>query len=323
MYFSRIRIRPGINELSELADMLRYDQYAVHRMLWRLFPNQEARTFLYREEIAREQLGPSPSVRGEPVYYLVSQVEPLKVENSLFEVESKTYQPTLQKGDVLSFSLRANPVVQVKVARGEDEQIKHAKQRKDKGLKEKITKKRVHHDVVMHEQRRFLQALINECSLQQSIPANPSKAVLKQLLLNQGGAVLEKRLTELLCTNPLYAERLTQISVLSDKLEWAIKAQIDQALQNWLVEQGEGHGFALVTDQSGLFTVQNSAYAWHSLPQKTDKKGEKAGFSSVDFTGELQITDPEKFREILFNGLGRAKAFGCGLLMVRRVVPCS
>lgn len=44
----------------------------------------------------------------------------------------------------------------------------------------------------------------------------------------------------------------------------------------------------------------------------------KSGFSSVDFTGELQITDIEKFQRILFNGLGRSKAFGCGLLMIKR-----
>jgi len=69
--------------------------------------------------------------------------------------------------------------------------------------------------------------------------------------------------------------------------------------------------------------LQNSAYTWHGLPQKAAKNGEKSGFSSVDFTGELQITDPEKFRQTLFQGMGRSKAFGCGLLMVRRVVPCS
>jgi len=33
----------------------------------------------------------------------------------------------------------------------------------------------------------------------------------------------------------------------------------------------------------------------------------------------MQANDPEKFRQTLFAGLGRAKAFGCGLLMVRRL----
>lgn len=317
MYFSRIRIRPGTNELSILAEMFRNDQYAVHRMLWTLFPGQDKRTFLYREEIAREQLGPSPSVRGEPVYYLVSQVEPLPAENSLLVVDGiRSYHPELHVGDVLSFNLRANPVVQVKVERNEDEQTRHAKQRKDKNLTEKITKKRVHHDVAMHGQIRLLHELITACGLQQSLPAY--KKTLKQSLLNQGGEALANRLTELLRNDPLYAERLDQTSALSDRLEWAIKARIDQDLQNWLAGQGKRCGFELVKDPNGLLKLQNSAYTWHDLPQKAVNKNDKPGFSSVDFTGELQITDLEKFRNTLFNGLGRAKAFGCGLLMVKR-----
>lgn len=35
--------------------------------------------------------------------------------------------------------------------------------------------------------------------------------------------------------------------------------------------------------------------------------------------GELMITNPELFQLALFNGLGHAKAFGCGLMLVRRI----
>lgn len=38
----------------------------------------------------------------------------------------------------------------------------------------------------------------------------------------------------------------------------------------------------------------------------------------VDFEGELQVTDLKRFTPILFNGIDPAKAFGCGLLLVRR-----
>ncbi|MCK9609141.1 MAG: type I-E CRISPR-associated protein Cas6/Cse3/CasE [Methylomonas sp.] len=53
--------------------------------------------------------------------------------------------------------------------------------------------------------------------------------------------------------------------------------------------------------------------------EKLINKGQKSGFSTIDFTGDMQIPDSEKFRQTLFNGLGRAKAFGCGLLMVKRL----
>ena len=120
---------------------------------------------------------------------------------------------------------------------------------------------------------------------------------------------------EILEADMRYAERLQQVSTIADLLEWAIKAHIDNALENWWKRQGERCGFNLAFDESGLSKLQNSAYQWHALPEK----GKKAGFSSVDFTGELEITDIEKFTSTLFNGLGRSKAFGCGLLMVRRI----
>ena len=40
-------------------------------------------------------------------------------------------------------------------------------------------------------------------------------------------------------------------------------------------------------------------------------------FSTVDFSGELLVTNPQLFNLALYNGLGHAKAFGCGLLLVR------
>ncbi|MDH5718652.1 MAG: type I-E CRISPR-associated protein Cas6/Cse3/CasE [Spirochaetia bacterium] len=39
----------------------------------------------------------------------------------------------------------------------------------------------------------------------------------------------------------------------------------------------------------------------------------------VDFSGILRVTDPDKFRFTLTNGIGRAKAFGCGLLLLKRI----
>lgn len=42
----------------------------------------------------------------------------------------------------------------------------------------------------------------------------------------------------------------------------------------------------------------------------------KFGFRAVTFTGFLQITDLDKFKQALVNGLGREKAYGMGLLTV-------
>lgn len=288
MYFSRVRIRAGSKSLSTLADVLKNDSYGVHRLLWTLFPGQQKRNFLFREEIAREQLGPAPATRGEPVYYLVSQSEPAAEAGSLFSIESKPYRPKIMNGDRFGFDCRVNPV---------------------------ICRQGKKHDVVMDAQLQFLAEQIKISQLEASLSSRPNKSAYKKLLLSRYCEALNSRLTEILANNPRYAERLRQVLNLSDKLEWAIKAHIDAALENWLKAQGERLGFELVVGNDGLSKLQNSAYVWHGL----NSKGKKAGFSSVDFTGQLRVTDTEKFEHALFHGIGRSKAFGCGLLMIRRV----
>jgi CRISPR system Cascade subunit CasE len=38
-----------------------------------------------------------------------------------------------------------------------------------------------------------------------------------------------------------------------------------------------------------------------------------------DFSGVLTVADPEIFVKSLYNGIGAARAFGCGLMLVRRI----
>lgn len=192
MYFSRVRIRPDIYKSSKLARVLEGNVYGCHQLLWDLFPAQDKRTFLYREEIAREQLGASPAVRGEPVYYIVSQTKPIEVEGSLFKVESKEYDPQLSEGQCLQFDCRVNPVVS------------------------RLGKK---HDLVMDAQLQFLTSLVKSLGLENTLPAKTDKGVYKKLLLEKGGAALETELAELLSADRHYAERLGLISGLADKLE--------------------------------------------------------------------------------------------------------
>lgn len=286
MYFSRVRLRPEILKSSQLNRVLESNVYGAHRLLWDLFSAQQ-RSYLFREEIAREQLSELSHARGESIYYLVSKDKPVEPENLLFVIEAKAYQPQLSVGQWLHFECRVNPVVT----------------RNDKK-----------HDVVMDAQLVFLKALIKKFSLETELRSKPKKQDYKKLLLAKGGEPLNQYLQDLLDADIRYAERLQHISTIANKLEWAIKEQIDSVIENWWKRQGERCGFQLMFDDNGLSKFQNSAYHWHALPEK----GKQAGFSSVDLVGELQITDVEKFATALFNGIGRSKAFGCGLLMIRR-----
>ena len=84
---------------------------------------------------------------------------------------------------------------------------------------------------------------------------------------------------------------------------------IQQAGESWLAAQGQRYGF---TPEA----VNCDSYHQHILPRKNGKSAGK--ISTLDFEGHLTISDPQKFLAKLATGFGSAKAFGCGLMMIRR-----
>jgi CRISPR system Cascade subunit CasE len=85
---------------------------------------------------------------------------------------------------------------------------------------------------------------------------------------------------------------------------------IQEAGQAWLEARDVKYGFH-------VDHVRVDAYRQHQF-QKT-RGAQMIRFSTVDFNGILTVREPEQFRQTLFTGLGPAKGFGCGLLLVRRV----
>lgn len=80
--------------------------------------------------------------------------------------------------------------------------------------------------------------------------------------------------------------------------------------EKWLLEQSEKHGFAV---QDGMFQVTRKQ-TYHFL-----KNGRQpVTLLAVTYEGVLQVTDPEKFKELLCNGIGRGKAYGLGLMTILR-----
>ncbi len=83
---------------------------------------------------------------------------------------------------------------------------------------------------------------------------------------------------------------------------------VQEAGEQWIIRQGARHGFEVLT-------VRADNYRQPRL----GGKGKDIHFSTLDFTGLLRISEPEAFAQALYQGIGPAKAFGCGLLLVRRV----
>lgn len=81
--------------------------------------------------------------------------------------------------------------------------------------------------------------------------------------------------------------------------------------QAWLERQGATAGFRPLDVTVTDYTAQ--ALEGYRGPRKAQPQ-----FGILDMAGHLEVTDPTAFVAQLARGFGRAKAFGCGLMMVRR-----
>ncbi|MEN3031384.1 type I-E CRISPR-associated protein Cas6/Cse3/CasE [Chromobacterium amazonense] len=101
-YLSRIAVPASVFS-HESSLMIHGDAYRDHLLMWKLFPDSPdaKRDFLFRAE---------QGANGHLLYYLLSE-RPPQAWHPAVKVESKPYQPRLEAGEWVHFSLRANPVV--------------------------------------------------------------------------------------------------------------------------------------------------------------------------------------------------------------------
>lgn len=231
MYLSRVRVESGALDMRALHHLMQGDQYGNHQLLWQLFPDQSERLFLFRQELETESTHHVHRLRGLPLFYVLSCVEPQPVPG-LLTCETKPFEPKLKAGQKLAFRLRANPVV----ARREDG---HKNSR--------------HHDVLMD------------------------------------------------------AKKAARAEGLESATE--IRERMEDAAREWLgnSQRAKRAGYRLRTDP------EVTRYQQHVQRHK----GREIRFSSVDFEGLLRIDDPDHFLQALYKGIGRSRAFGCGLWLIR------
>lgn len=80
--------------------------------------------------------------------------------------------------------------------------------------------------------------------------------------------------------------------------------------ERWLLERAEKHGFIL---QEGIFRVVQQETCQFLRQRKPVTLG------IATFEGILEVGDATLFKSALVCGIGRAKAYGCGLLTIARV----
>ncbi len=222
MFLSKVQLLPSIEAGAELVKLSQNGVYAAHQLLWQLFPNEQEREFLYREE---------QDDFGQPQFFVLSKKQP--VVTPLFSIQSKAFNPILQTGSRLAFKLRVNPTICVTSNEGKSQR----------------------HDVLMHAKRQNKQSIANGEDL---------------------------------------------------------KSLMDQAAIQWFSDEKRLQQWGVELDSLPIIV----AYNQH---QSKKRSGQKVQFSSVDYEGMLTVKDPEIFLQQYQKGFGRAKALGCGLMLIRRV----
>lgn len=85
----------------------------------------------------------------------------------------------------------------------------------------------------------------------------------------------------------------------------------------WLARQGERAGFRLLK-RGENWSVDVNDYSVMALPHHRGARKGQPQFGILDMTGMLEVTDPKAFLARVATGFGRARAFGCGLMLIRR-----
>ena len=103
--------------------------------------------------------------------------------------------------------------------------------------------------------------------------------------------------------------------------------------------QNEGFGWLNTRSERCGFSIREGDVRVDTYTQVSFKHGNKSGnnnevkndkaskndkckyisYSTLDYNGVLTVTDKDKFEEALYHGIGPAKGFGCGLMMIRHI----
>ncbi len=232
-----------------------------------------------RQFLYRQELGDGDQADKGEPVFYALSAVPPEDTDGLFEIQSKAFSPRLNPGDRLAFKLRVNPTV-----------CREGKR----------------HDVLMDAQMGWLRKQLEQLGQD----STGKKSVLKARLLDFASDAELAYWRELI-SQGCHKETLAEPIGRGNALELALKSNAERALEDWWQRRVPGLG---IEDFPGS-VASATGYQRQAIP----KKHREAAFSSVDLAGEIQISDPDTFIANLHKGIGRAKSFGCGLMMIRRV----
>ncbi|SFX34278.1 type I-E CRISPR-associated protein Cas6/Cse3/CasE [Marinospirillum alkaliphilum] len=200
-------------------------------------------------------------------------------DEGFFDIQTKPFHPVLKPGDRLGFTLRVNPT---------------------------ICRQGKRHDVLMDARISWL---AQQTAALGSTPVTSQRALKESLLDKATDMHLESWRSLILASD--HRDALETCEGRKATLDLVLKVVADQAVKAWWISRLPRLGLAVGAED----VFQCTGYLQHGLTRKS----EAARFSSVDLTGQVTVEDPQMFIKEWSAGIGRAKAFGCGLMLIRRI----
>ncbi len=89
----------------------------------------------------------------------------------------------------------------------------------------------------------------------------------------------------------------------------------------WLIRQGRNNGFAIDADEVevGNYQRHEVTSTRNSATARTQNQPRhRPRYATLDFEGVLRVVDPARLVEAVAQGFGSSRAYGCGLMLLRR-----
>ncbi len=135
-----------------------------------------------------------------------------------------------------------------------------------------------------------------------------------------------------LCANPVHCTK-RDVGLANREARGIIKAHVTQDQQcQWLIDKASSCGFSLELGEKIVKTNKQGEVSeawthpgfdivhttWRTFDKRVDdtKSKNKVTLRTATYEGVLTVTDAELFKSKLLNGIGREKAYGCGLLTI-------
>jgi len=88
----------------------------------------------------------------------------------------------------------------------------------------------------------------------------------------------------------------------------------------WMLLRSERHGFTVPPTSLGVPDAAVTSRGVHRFSRRSDDQTRQVEVTWAQYDGHLEVADVAMLRTVLTTGLGKARAYGCGLLTLAPVV---